>query len=526
MLGLKIPTLSFFIAFGITGWCQPDVSWAFSLGGTNTDWASEIMASSSGSILVLGRSSSDDFDFENSLGESDAIITKMDDLGNIQWLKHFGGSGEDSVRDIQETPDGGFIVVGESSSSDGDLSSNQGNYDFWVFKLDANGLVEWSVSYGGSSDDKARAVCVTADQGFIVVGDSRSDDGDVSGNYGADDVWVIKLDATGNLIWEMHYGGSGGEYAAGIIQITGGEYIVLSGTESDDFDVSENYSLQANDDENDDGEDCWVLKLDAIGQIIWEQNFGGSGEESPEELVKIDDQKYLICGRTSSQDIDITDPNGSNDGWVMQINDQAELVWSNALGGSESDWINGITLDPAGGYIFAGSSKSGDGEVAQNYGGHDAWLGKLSVEGELLWEKNFGGTNDERARSIDLLENGQILFAGHSLSSDIDVETNSGGGDMWVVCLDSMTSQNLSPLSVSIDVAVSPNPAQDYLRISTDDLQAPIPIQIFNSNGQCVKEFLLQDYSKTFDISEFKSGTYVIKSTAGKQTTSQIIVVR
>ena len=505
---------------------QLDVSWAFSLGGSNTDWANEIMASSSGSILVLGRSSSDDVDFENSFGESDAIITKMDNLGNIQWVKHFGGSGDDSVSDIQETPDGGFIVVGESSSSDGDLTSNQGSFDFWVFKVDVNGLVEWSASYGGSNDDKARAVCVTADQGFIVVGDSRSDDGDVSGNYGADDVWVIKLDATGNLVWEMHYGGSGGEDAAGIIQIAGGEYIVLSGTESDDFDVSENYSLQANDDENDDGEDCWVLKLDAIGQIIWEQNFGGTGEESPEELVKIDDQKYLICGRTSSQDIDITDSNGSNDGWVIQINDQAELVWSNALGGSESDWIYGITLDPTGGYIFVGSSKSGDGEVAQNYGGHDVWLGKLSVEGELLWEKNFGGTNDERARSIDLLENGQILFAGHSLSSDIDVETNSGGGDMWVVCLDSMTSQNRSPLSASIDVGVSPNPATEYLRFSAEEMHSPLAIEMFNGSGQRVKELLFRGPSEIVDISELPSGLYLIRMTSDKRSDSRTILVR
>jgi hypothetical protein len=521
----KILALVFFSSLTPIAFCQPDINWEFSLGGTNTDWASEIIASSSGSIFLLGRSSSADLDFENTLGGADAIITKMDDLGNIEWLKHYGGSGDDSVSDIQETPDGGFVVVGRSESNDGDLTSNQGNLDYWIFKVDANGLVEWSVSYGGSNDDSARAVCVTSDQGFIIVGDSQSDDGDVSGNYGQDDVWIIKLNAAGDLVWEMHYGGSGGEDAADVIQIANGEYIVLSGTESDDFDVSENYSIQANEDEDDDGEDCWVLRLDATGQIIWEQNFGGSGEESPEELLKIDDQKYLICGRTSSQDIDITDHNGSNDGWVMQINDQAELAWSNSLGGSGSDWINGITHDPAGGYFFSGFSESDDGEVANNYGGHDAWLGKLSVEGELLWEKNFGGTHDDRARSIDILESGHILFTGTSISSDIDVESNSGGYDMWVVCLDPLTLDNISSQSATIEMVVAPNPAQDNLKISIYGLNAPMQVRILNGNGQFVNQFLLTGISKTLDISEYESGTYFIQVTSGRSTTTRAFVV-
>ena len=144
----------------------------------------------------------------------------------------------------------------------------------------------------------------------------------------------------------------------------------------------------------------------------------------------------------------------------------------------------------------------------------------------MLWEKINGGTNEERANSVDVLPSGQSVFTGFSLSSDTDVETNYGGQDMWLVGLDPITAQNVASEFAAIDMVVSPNPAQDCFRISIENMPLPIPIEIFNSNGQRVKEIILRDRSKTVEISELARGTYLIKATAGIHTASRTLVVQ
>jgi len=169
----------------------------------------------------------------------------------IEWQRALGGSNLDTTYSIQQTSDGGYIVAGYTESNDGDVSGNHGYYDFWVVKLDGNGNIQWQKCLGGSTHDAPFSIQQTSDGGYIVAGCTYSNDGDVSGNHGKDDFWVVKLDSDGNIQWQKALGGSSNDWAHSVQQTSDGGYIVAGDTYSNDGDVSGYHR---------DG-DFWVVKL-------------------------------------------------------------------------------------------------------------------------------------------------------------------------------------------------------------------------------------------------------------------------
>ena len=172
----------------------------------------------------------------------------------LEWKETYGGSLDEQVRSIQQTMDGGFIVIGFTKSNDFDVSDNNGESDIWILKLDSFGNIEWKKSYGGSSFDDGYSIQQTTDGGFVVSGRSFSDDFDVSGNNGESDIWILKLDNVGNLEWEKNFGGSLSEEAHSIQQTIDGGFIIAAQSFSDDFDVSGNNGES----------DIWILKFEAL----------------------------------------------------------------------------------------------------------------------------------------------------------------------------------------------------------------------------------------------------------------------
>ena len=174
---------------------QPAIEWQKSLGGSGGDEAYAIQQTSDGGYIVAGHSSSNDGDVTGNHGYDDYWVVKLDVSGNIQWQKSLGGSGADMAVSIGQTSDGGYIVAGLSLSNDGDVTANHGSSDFWVVKLDVSGNIQWQKSLGGSGSDWALSIKQTSDGACIVAGHIMSNDGDVSGNHGASDYWVVKLGA-------------------------------------------------------------------------------------------------------------------------------------------------------------------------------------------------------------------------------------------------------------------------------------------------------------------------------------------
>jgi hypothetical protein len=182
------------------------------------------------------------------------------------WEKTYGGRGDDEAKSIQQTKDGGYIVAGGNSA------------DVYVIKLDANGNKSWEKTYGGSDDDIANSIQQTKDGGYIVAGGTHSF------GAGRGDVYVIKLDANGNKVWEKTYGRRGDDEAKSIQQTTDGGYIVAGYTKS--FGAG--------------GEDFYIIKLDANGNMVWEKTYGGSDDDGAHSIQQTSDGGYIVAGRTYS----------------------------------------------------------------------------------------------------------------------------------------------------------------------------------------------------------------------------------
>ena len=239
----------------------PTIEWQKCLGGSNDDWAYSIQQTSDSGLIVAGYTESSNGDVSGNHGAYDYWVVKLNSSGDILWQICLGGTNVDVAYSIQQTSDEGFIVAGYTCSNEGDVSGNHGNSDYWVVKLNSSGTIEWQKCLGGTDGDYANSIQQTSDGGFIVAGQTYSNDGDVSGNHGGSDAWVVKLNSSGNIEWQKCLGGTGWDWENSIQQTSDGGFIVAGYTNSNDGDVSGNHGSK----------DYWVVKLtnepDRINEI-------------------------------------------------------------------------------------------------------------------------------------------------------------------------------------------------------------------------------------------------------------------
>lgn len=343
----------------------------------------------------------------------------------VQWQKCMGGTYEEIVKSIQQTSDSGFIVGGSTFSNDGDVSGNHGNFDGWVIKLNSVGSIEWKKCLGGSNGEWTFSIQQTFDGGYIVAFVSASNDGDVTNNHGDYDIWVVKLDSIGTIQWEKCLGGSDSEDVYSIQQTSDGGYVISGGTASNNADVSGNHGDY----------DTWVVKLDSIGAIQWQKCLGGSANELAYSIQQTSDGGYVLTGYTTSNDGDLFGIIGVGILWVAKLNNMGIIQWQRRLGGSISELGYSIHQTYDEGYILSGVTSSNDGDVTGNHGSDDAWVVKLDSSGAIQWQRCLGGSNTEQAYSIQQTLDSGFIVAGFTTSNDGDVSGNFGAIDAWVVKL-------------------------------------------------------------------------------------------
>jgi hypothetical protein len=178
-----------------TIYAQPTIQWQKCLGGSYIDGATSIQTTGDGGYIIAGSTYSNDGDVSGNHGNRDAWVVKLTSIGSIQWQKYLGGTNPDEASSIQSTSDGGYILAGSTFSIDGDVLGNHGAADAWVVKLSSQGAIQWQKCLGGTDIDFGHCIQSTIDGGYIIAGETYSNDGDVSGNHGHDDVWVVKLNA-------------------------------------------------------------------------------------------------------------------------------------------------------------------------------------------------------------------------------------------------------------------------------------------------------------------------------------------
>ena len=347
------------------------INWSHCFGGTKGDYAYDIIAASDGSGYVFaGVTASSDGNLLGQLsrGGRDIWVAKLDpSTGTILWQKTYGGSADDWANSIIETSDGGFLVVGTTASTDGDITQMRGAGDVWIIKLASNGDMMWQKTYGGSLSDGVSSITALGNE-FILCASSESADGDLSTltNHGGGDTWVFRIDLSGNLLWGKTYGGTGGEGSGTIYPVDGG-YVFSTTTSSNNGDVSGNHGYV----------DTWIVKIDANGNKIWQKCFGGFDMDN----ARIRDVDALgnivIVGYTFSKNGDIPNTNRGEELWVLRLDAEGNKLSSNILGGRGGDMARTAIPTADGMYMTIGRSNSNDGDVTGNHGGEDVWMVKF-----------------------------------------------------------------------------------------------------------------------------------------------------
>ncbi|WP_158267547.1 T9SS type A sorting domain-containing protein [Adhaeribacter arboris] len=436
--------------------------WDKTIGGSYEDFLTSVQQTRDGGYIMGGWSQSGKSGdkSENCKGEYDYWIVKLNENGEKQWDKTLGGMGSEQLTSIQQTSDGGYILGGYSNSGiSGDKSeANRGNYDYWVVKLNASGNKVWDKAFGGNSVDYLTSLQQTSDGSYILGGYSFSGkSGDKSeAKKGSEDYWVIKLNASGNKVWDKTIGGNYDDKLTSLQQTSDGGFILggtsdsgISGDKSQDSYI--NYDGQ-------NSSDYWIVKLKADGTKEWDKTFGGDSNDLLASLQPTIDGGYIMGG-TSNSGIsgDKTDKGieGSYDYWVVRLNVDGTKLWDKTIGGTSTDYFASLQQTHDGGYILGGSSDSGIGgdkseakrcECSKDYFTTDYWIVKLKADGTKAWDKTLGGNNDDYLRSVQHTRDGNYILGGSSNSgkSYEKSQANKGGNDYWIVKLSaeqSLTAQ-------------------------------------------------------------------------------------
>jgi hypothetical protein len=421
-----------FIFTSLVVYTQPNIEWQVSAGGSLMDDAKSIIQTNDGGFIVVGSSESSDSDVTVNHGSFDYWIVKLNSMGTLIWQKSYGGSGADFAESVQETSDGGLIIAGYTSSNDGDVTSNNGSYDFWILKTNPNGLIEWQKSYGGTQDEQAYSVRQTNDGGFIVCGTTKSNNANVSGNHGSMDCWLIKLNNSGSLIWQKCFGGSQYDSALDVIETNNNELVISGNSNSNDGDVSGNHGMY----------DYWVVKTDNVGSLVWQKSFGGSANDGVlgnvakcSSIIQTSDNSFLFVGSTFSNNGDVVGNHGNSDVWIVKIDNTGTLIWQNCLGGNAVEYGNSIFQTTDLGFVIGGVNA---GYSASSY---DYWLVKVDSNGLLSWQRTLAGNSIDYGRSLIQTNDEGFAFVGTSGSfsledsGSLDVIGNNGGDDYWIVKL-------------------------------------------------------------------------------------------
>lgn len=352
-----------------------NIEWQKTYGGSGDDQGRAIIQTSDGGYAITGPSKSADGDGSNNEGQHDHWIVKLDAQGNIQWEKSHGFSGHDHSRSILQTNDGGYFIGGylDVTASGGlgneTVTTKHGVGEFWAQKLDATGNLEWRRYFGGTNNDRIFKVLQAHDGNFLLIGSSESDDFDVNNGNGSYDVWVIKIDTKGSMLWEKSFGGSGIDNGHAAVKTNDGNYLIAGTAISTDGDISNSKG----------NSDAWIIKINDSGKLLWEKSFGGSNFDA---AWAIDSGKgifssYIIAGNSKSSDGDITSNNGENDFWVLKIDTTGKLLFEKSLGGSGLDFAYGVieTFDQK--IVVVGETESTDKDITSNKGGKDIWIAKI-----------------------------------------------------------------------------------------------------------------------------------------------------
>jgi hypothetical protein len=344
------------------------ISFQKTIGGTASELGYCVQQIGNNRYIISGSTSS------FGAGNTDVYLIRSDGFSNI--LKTFGGTNDDVGYSVQQTNDSGYIVAGSTNSF------GAGEYDVYLIKTNANGDSLWTRTFGGTGSEEGYSVRQTTDGGYIIAGYTNSF------GAGGPDVYLIKTNANGNLLWSKTYGGTEIDEGYSVQQTADGGYIIAGYT----------YSFGA-------GSDAfYLIKTDVNGDSIWTRTFAGIYYQYGNCVQQTADGGYIIAGDTYSFGA------GNDDVYLIKTDANGNLIWSKTYGGTENDVGSSVQQTTDGGYIISGTTNS----FGASNG--DAYLIRTNASGDTLWTKTFGGTGEEAGLSVQQTPDGGYVAIGHTNS--------------------------------------------------------------------------------------------------------------
>ena len=389
---------------------------------------------------------------------------------DILWEKSYGGKHAEYLFDVIPTPDYGFILAGSSLSkkTGNKTEDNRGDLDYWVWKMDEKGDLDWQKSLGGLGQDLLQCIKLTSDGGFILGGQSSSAaDGDKNTPHlGGDDIWVLKLNPKGQVEWQLTLGGNGQDILHSIISTKDGGYILGASSSSD---VLMSSSLESNKSVSKDSKvilkntnsfgnlDYWVVKIDNKGELQWQQSFGGIYTDILKTIIEIPEGGYVLGGYSNSPETNVLKTGtgipksekcyGLGDYWIISLDKQGNLLWEKVYGGEEDDQLQAVLLTPDNHLLLGGNSNSnttGNKNIS-NGKGMDFWLLETDINGTILWQRTYDIGKRDILTSLIRNNDGTLLLGGYAQSEvtgtkNVDKEdindyillkTKADGEEIW-----------------------------------------------------------------------------------------------
>jgi len=445
---------------------QSNIIWQNTIGGSENEAIHDMIIARNGNIILSGYSQSNisGDKFDNSRGFNDYWISEVNKSnGQLIWQKTIGGSYFDLANSTIETSDAGYLIGGYSNSSiSGEKSeSSRGKDDYWVVKLDSQRNIVWDRTFGGNENDRLFSVLETENGGYILVGESESN---ISGektedSRGITDMWIVKINSLGDLVWQKTIGGSQRDSAKQIIKAHDGGYIIAGSSMSDiSGEKTENSRSSFT------VADYWILKIDESGNIKWQKTIGGNNGDNVSSLKTTSDGNYIVGGTSSSNISSEKSENSvcnSVDAWVLKLNPYGEILWQKTLGGDSTDWDAYITETKDNGFIVGIStfSNTSGNKSEDNLGERNFWLVKLNSDGIIEWDKTIGGNETDQLNSILATSDGNYIIGGWSTSnaSGDKSENTNGGWDQWIVKLQMSTLNESSETFTTLTSCLGSN---------------------------------------------------------------------
>ncbi|GEC77710.1 T9SS type A sorting domain-containing protein [Flavobacterium aquatile] len=416
----------------ITSYSQ-DILWEKSFGGKHADYLMDAKATADYGFILAGSSLSKKSGnkTEGNNGDLDYWIWKMDEKGDLDWQKNFGGTGSDFLQSIDLTNDGGFIIAGASNSKKSFDKKEDciGQNDFWIIKLNAKGSEEWQKTIGGYGQEKLHSIEQTRDGGYILGGTSSSDkSGDkTEESFGNEDCWIVKLDAKGKIEWQKSYGGKYVDELRSIEQTIDGGYIVGAYSNSPFSGNKE--------DENKGIGDYWVLKLDKDGTVEWQKTIGGNKDDHLYVAHQTYDKGYIIGGNSNSSSSNEKSKSNreGTDIWVLKLDEKGEIVWQETYDFGKVDVITSLLENDDHSFLIGSYAK---GNIAfrtdkskKIHEGIDDYIAlKINEKGEELWSRIIGSNGEDVLKKVIETRDGSYLMAGTSNPYPVTLNVNNGSG--------------------------------------------------------------------------------------------------